>query len=49
MGFHVYAGDDLGTFEHGEDVVAVLALGFGHEDLDPVVEAEQALGAVAVA
>src|SRR3546814_16841527 len=37
------------ALQQREDVVAVLALRRRHEDLDAVVEAEQALGALAVA
>src|SRR5687767_4543633 len=41
----VDARDEAVAFEHGQDVVAELSRGLGHERLEAVVEAEQALGA----
>jgi uncharacterized protein YcaQ len=45
----VNSGDEAVTFEHGQEVVAVPSLGFGHERLEAIVEAEEARGARAVA
>ena len=42
------AADQLGAAEDRQDVVAVLALRLRHEHLEPVVEAEQRLRAVAI-
>ena len=48
-GAQVEPADQGFAFEDGEDVVAVAALRFGHEDFDPVAEAEEPFGAGAVA
>lgn len=48
VAFEVDAGDQAVAEEEGEDVVAVDALGRRDVDLYPVVEVEEALGAVAL-
>ncbi len=48
-GLHVDPAHDPVALQQGKDVVAVAPLRLGHEDLDPVEEAEQPLGTVPVA
>ncbi len=46
---HIDPADQTVALQNRKHVIAVAALGGGNEDLDPVVETEQALGALAVA
>src|SRR6185295_14522907 len=48
VGLQIDAGGERLVEQEGEDVIAMHALGRGGVDFDPVAEAEQALGAVAV-
>ena len=46
--FHINPPDHAVPLHDGEDIIAVFALRFGYENLDPVVKAEQALGAFSI-
>ena len=45
---HIDAADHAIAFQQGKDIVAVFALGLGHEDFDAVVKVEQTPQTLAV-